>query len=40
MPAVKLAAAVSAVIEAMLIVFRGLALFRSVSSSWSESEMV
>lgn len=33
MPAVKLVAAVSAVIEAMLIVFKGLALFRSVSSS-------
>ena len=33
MPAVKLAAAVSAVIEAMLVVFRGLALFRLVSSS-------
>lgn len=40
MPAVKLAAVVSAVIEAILVVFRGLALFRSVSSSWSESEMV
>ena len=39
-PAVKLVAAVSAAIEAMLVVFRGLALFRSVSSSWSESEMV
>lgn len=39
-PAVKLVAAVSAAIEAMLVVFRGLALFRSVSSSWSESEIV
>lgn len=33
MAAVKLVAAVSAVIEAMLVVFRGLALFRLVSSS-------
>ena len=33
MPAVKLVAAVSAVIEAMLVIFRGLALFRLVSSS-------
>lgn len=33
MPAVKLVVAVSAVIEAMLVVFRGLALFRLVSSS-------
>lgn len=33
MPAVKLVAAVSAAIEAMLVVFRGLALFRLVSSS-------
>ncbi len=33
MAAVKLVAAVSAAIEVMLVVFRGLALFRSVSSS-------